>query len=422
MEDDCLFFPELYRLQDQADESGLPPNTRELRNLIDLCTLCGLCPCQDIKMLILQAKAAFSDEKGIPLSSRMLSDIETIGRWGTTFSQVINPLKGLKPVVPLVKKALKIHPQRDLPGFPKQSFFLWAKKKGLDIPNPGNRGCTSKVAYFAGCSAGYLFPEVGKAAVRLLERNGIAVYVPTQECCSMPLIMEGDKTTSLKKIAANMERLLQCVQDGYDIVCSCPTCGYFFKKLLLENAYYSEAFQEQSGAGSKAMKVPLGGQRFTLVSRGSYRKLLKDDGYFSSLDPLKRIKLSNSVTDLGEYLLSIYLKGDLNINRVYQDVPMVYYAPCHLREQKIGQPYYSLLKSLEGSDIIQIGEAMECCGMGGHLGYKKSFHAHTLEIGQPLFKRFLSEKNRMIITDCLSCKIQFEQMLARKVFHPLELL
>ncbi len=424
MEDDCLFFPELYRLQDQADNSGLPISTRELRNLIDLCTLCGLCPCQDIKMLVLQAKAAFSHEKGISLSGRMLSDVETIGRWGTTCSQVINPLKGLKPVAPLVKKALKIHPQRDLPGFPRQSFFRWAKKRGLDLPNPSNGGFTSKVAYFAGCSAGYLFPEVGKAAVRVLERNNIAVFVPPQECCSMPLIMEGDQKASLKKTAANIEQLLQCVQDGYDIVCSCPTCGYFFKTLLVENAYYSDAFQEQSGAGSKAMKVPLGsgGKRFTLVSRGSYQKLLKDDGYFSSLDPVKRINLSNSVKDLGEYLLSIHLKGGLKIDRVYPDIPMVYYAPCHLREQKIGQPYYSLLESFEGSDIVQIGEAMECCGMGGHLGYKKSFHDHTLEIGQPLFKRLLSEKHRMITTDCLSCKMQFEQTLSRKVFHPLELL
>ena len=44
MEDDCLFFPELYRLQDQADESELPFSTSDLHSLIDLCTMCGLCP------------------------------------------------------------------------------------------------------------------------------------------------------------------------------------------------------------------------------------------------------------------------------------------------------------------------------------------------------------------------------------------
>lgn len=54
MEDDCLFFPELYRLQDQADESELSFSASDLHNLIDLCTM--LCPCQDIKMLILKVE------------------------------------------------------------------------------------------------------------------------------------------------------------------------------------------------------------------------------------------------------------------------------------------------------------------------------------------------------------------------------
>ncbi|MCA1792963.1 MAG: hypothetical protein LC660_03660 [Desulfobacteraceae bacterium] len=46
---------------------------------------------------------------------------------------------------------------------------------------------------------------------------------------------------------SNLETLDACVQDGYDIACSCPTCGYF-----------------------------------------------------SSIDPLQRIDLSLNVQDLGE--------------------------------------------------------------------------------------------------------------------------
>ncbi|WP_299982453.1 heterodisulfide reductase-related iron-sulfur binding cluster [Desulfobacula sp.] len=423
MEEDCLFFPELYRLQDQAEEARLSVCAKDLRHLLDLCTLCGLCPCQDIRMFILQAKAAFIDEKGISLSSRIISDVETVGHWGTTFSTVANQLNRLTSVFPLLKKALNVHPERHLPVFPKESFFLWAKKRGLNSKKGSNSRLASKVAYFVGCSAGYLFPEVGKAAVRILEQNNIEIFVPPQECCSMPLIMEGDKKTALKKIHTNIESLLRSVQNGYDIVCSCPTCGYFFKKLLLENAYYSEAFQEKSGAGNKVMKVPFGSgeKRFITVPKGIYQKLLKDDGYFSSLDPLKRIELSNKVKDMGEYLLSIQVKRKLKIDLTCPDIPMVYYASCHQREQEIGQPYYHLLKSFPDSDIIQIKGVMQCCGMGGHLGYKTSFHPHTLKIGEPLFERLLSEKDRTIITDCLSCRIQFQQTMSRKVFHPLEM-
>ncbi|MFH2057747.1 MAG: hypothetical protein ABIJ59_02465 [Pseudomonadota bacterium] len=97
MEDDCLFFPELYGLNDQAEESGLPVCTEDLRCLLNSCTLCGLCPCQDIRMTILQAKAAFIDEKGISLSGRILSDVAAVGCHGTKLSQLVNQLNRLVP-------------------------------------------------------------------------------------------------------------------------------------------------------------------------------------------------------------------------------------------------------------------------------------------------------------------------------------
>ena len=423
MEDDCLFFPELYRLNDQAEASGIPVSSKDLFYLLDICTLCGLCPCQDIRMLILQAKAALIDEEGISLSGRILSDVAAMGSQATKFSKIANLLNRLTPVSFILKKALKVNPERQLPIFPKENFFRWAKKRGLNSQKGNNRRISSKVAYFVGCSAGYVFPEVGKAGVRILERNDIEVFIPPQECCGMPLIIEGDKKIALKKIHANIESLLRSIQDGYDIVCSCPTCGYFFKKLLLENAYYSDAFQEESGAGNEVMTVPSGsGKKFTTVPKGIYRNILKDDGYFSSLDPLKRIALSNRVKDMGEYLLSIQANGRLIINQPRLDFPMTYYAPCHQREQDIGQPYYELIKSIPGSDIIRIGGVMDCCGMGGHLGFKDFFYNHSFQIGQPLFNQLLTQKDRTIVTDCLSCRLQFKQMLHTDVFHPLEII
>ena len=279
-----------------------------------------------------------------------------------------------------------------------------------------------KVAYFVGCSAGYLFPEVGKAAVGILEQNGIPVYVPPQNCCGMPLMMEGNQKKALKKIRANTKILWGCLRDGYNIVCSCPTCGYFFKKMLPEKAYYSDAFQEKAGGGNKVMKVPLGsgGNNFATLPKSIYQTILKDNGYFSVIDPLIRIDISLNVKDMGQYLLSLQAKGKLDITP--PDIPMAYFAPCHQREQEIGQPYYEIFNSFPDSDIIRIGEIMECCGMGGHLGYKDNFHDHSLTIGQPVFDKFSKEPDRTLITDCLSCRLQFQQALSRKIFHPLELL
>ena len=423
MEEDCLFFPELYRLSDLAQDSEIPLSETDLRPLIHLCTMCGLCPCQDIRELLLQAKAALAREGESPLSGGILCDAEMTGRWGTSLSSVLNPLNRLKPVQSIMKKALKINPERNLPIFPKDSFFLWAKKRGLTVPLKDD-GHRPKVAYFAGCSAGYLFPEVGKAAVGILERNGISVFVPSQNCCGMPLMMEGNQKTAFKKIRSNLESLWESIQNGYDIVCSCPTCGYFFKKMLPEKAYYSDAFQKRSGTGDRVMKVPLGSgdNKFTTLPKSIYQTILKDEGYFSSLDPLLRIDLSLTVKDMGEYLLSLQAKGKLTVELKNPDIPMVYFAPCHQREQDIGQPYFEILKSLPGSDIIRIGEVMECCGMGGHLGYKDNFHDHSLAIGRPIFDKLSKEPHRTLITDCLSCRLQFEHAVPGKVLHPIEIL
>jgi glycerol-3-phosphate dehydrogenase subunit C len=424
MEEDCLFFPEIYRMQDLTEEIGTPPDEKALASLVDLCTLCGLYPCQDIRMLVLKAKAARAEEKKPPLSARLLSDARQAGRWGTAFSAVINPLNRLTSVTTLAKKALDIHPQRSLPVFPKENFFAWAQKRGLTAPVKHAEKNVPRVAYFVGCSAGYLFPDVARAAVELLEQNGIRVFVPSQDCCSMPLIMEGNQKTAEKRIQANLETLGACVQDGYDIVCSCPTCGYFFKTLLVETAYYSNAFQQKSGTDATVMKVPSGSknQTFTTVPKKIYQNILKDNGYFSGIDPLQRIDLSLKIKDMGEYLLSLQNSGKVAVALRFPEQPLAYFAPCHQREQGMGQPYYQLIGALPGADIKQVGSDMQCCGMGGHLGYKKNFHDHSLAIGRPVLDKLSVESGRTLVTDCLSCRLQLQHTLFAPVFHPLEML
>lgn len=422
MEEDCLFFPELYRLSDRIIESGSPLDPEMINPLLDLCTLCGLCPCQDIRMLILGAKAAVNNGKGASLSGRVLSDVEKLGRWGSCFPGTMNFLNGNNPISFAIKKMLDIQGNWQLPCFPRENFFLWAKRRGLCNPGRKIKHNPKKVAYFAGCSAGYLFPEIGKAAVTILEKNKVHVFVPPQVCCGMPLLVEGRREMALNKININVKTILSAIQDGYQVVCSCPTCGYFFKNLLLENAYYSDAFQKKSTPGKKNMKIPLGsgGSTFIFLPKNTYKKILQDDGYFSSVDPLARIELSQKIKDLGEYLLSLYRENEFDVELPDSLPPMQYYAPCHQREQEIGQPYFQLMRSIPGFDIIQTGGAFDCCGMGGHLGVKASFTSAGHAIGKPLFDKFILEKGRVILTDCLSCRMKFEQELPAKVFHPLE--
>ena len=50
----------------------------------------------------------------------------------------------------------------------------------------------SRVLYFVGCAANFVDPEIGRATVRVLERNGIEPRFPDQECCGISELFYGN--------------------------------------------------------------------------------------------------------------------------------------------------------------------------------------------------------------------------------------
>jgi glycerol-3-phosphate dehydrogenase subunit C len=347
MDESCLLFPELYRLYDKEKEEGKAVTKAELYGLAELCTLCGLCPCPDIRSDLIRGKTERIRKEGMTFGVRLLADVQYFARLGALMPRLVNKILKIKPIVHILKKIGGIHPQRDIPMMAKESFFSWAHRKGFDRETDQY----PKVAYFAGCTAGYLFPEVARATVNVLKHNGISVYVPPQDCCGMPTLLEGDEPTTLRRVRTNLETLLNASREGYDLICSCPTCGFLMKVLLKERAFYSEAYQQLVSAGVDEIKVPdskAGRTGYTCLKKSMYQAILKDDGYFSGLDPLDRIGLSEKITDVGEYLDRLYREKLLDSRFGKLEGRMVYYAPCHQREQEIGTPYEKLLHLIPG--------------------------------------------------------------------------
>ena len=263
------------------------------------------------------------------------------------------------------------------------------------------------------------------AAMAALQFNGVSVYVPPQQCCGMPTLLEGDKTKTLRRLRFNMDILLELAESGFDPVFSCSTCCYVMKVLLKEGAYYSEAYQRIAGAGTDEMRIPRNqadGDEFVCLQKTIYKNILKDNGCFSSLDPLKRIALADSVAIIGDYL-DRKLKTD-RLNNSFAPVPgrFASFTSCHQREQGDVSPYKSLLDLIPGLSVIDAGNSIDCCGMGGNLGIKKDFNEASIRIGEPLFHKIRAVEPSAIVADCLSCRIQFMRMLPYPVYHPLELI
>jgi len=427
MDSTCLLFPELYRLYDKEMETGKKITLEELENLVNLCNFCAICPCPNIRADITMAKTAFMDRDGLKYSIRIIEDVARIGSMCGAFPQVANFFLQNKPISSLFKKVAGIHQRRIFPRIPGENFPKWVRRKRL---NTGpEKTPLRKVAFFAGCTGKYFFPEVPKATVEIFQYNGIDVYYPEQQCCGMPTLLEGDRKLTLQFAGFNIDRLFEAVKDGYDIVCSCPTCGYMLKEVLKEGAYYSSEYQKAVGADAFYMKIPTkirasnpSGNNFVLLKKSMYKGILKDAGYFSSINPQKRILVAENTYDLGEYLRNLHLSGELKNTFSPITEHIAYYPPCHLREQEIGRPYMDLLGLIPGMSLESIEGDFHCCGMGGIMGFKREFHKTSIKMGSRLIGKIKDISPEWIVTDCLSCRLQFTQLTPYRIFHPVEIL
>jgi glycerol-3-phosphate dehydrogenase subunit C len=433
----CLFFPELFRLSRREKASGERATPEELGHLIDLCSMCGLCCCPRLRADARRAKDAFVARDGLEPAARVLANVRRIGALGSSYPRLANALLENTHLARLLKAAAGIHPEREIPRFAPQSFAAWARERGLDR----KRGGTGrKVAYFHGCMVRF-FPEEAKAAVEVLERNGVEVYVPEQKCCGMPGLLEGDRESTISVAQFNLERLEEAVADGYEIVCSCPTCGYVLKNMFGEGAFFSDEYRAwlrgktedeliaMAKAGPSYLEDPFG-----RPAPGSPRRespppmmliiagIIRDRSYFASLDGWKRVHVSRQTRDLGEYLRGLDRAGKLDRKLAPVRSRMAYYAPCHLKEQNIGLPWSELLALVPGLSVEKVGGPYDCCGMAGALGFKRGFHEASIAVGSRLMKRIEDVRPEKVLSDCLSCRIQFNQLLPYEAHHPVEIL
>jgi Fe-S oxidoreductase len=74
------------------------------------------------------------------------------------------------------------------------------------------------------CFTTYNDPEVGRAAVRVLEAAGYRVLLAGLECCGRPAISKGLLPLARKLAQANVEKLLSFVRAGFPIVACEPSC------------------------------------------------------------------------------------------------------------------------------------------------------------------------------------------------------
>lgn len=120
-----------------------------------------------------------------------------------------------------------VHRERQILPFAPETFTRWWKRRGTaQVPASAKR----KVALFGSCLINYQATDVGKATIQVLEKNGVHVVIPAQQCCGMPSFDIGDTAAIQKAAKSNLAAFLPWVEAGYEIVVPVPSCSLMWKR------------------------------------------------------------------------------------------------------------------------------------------------------------------------------------------------
>lgn len=185
----------------------------DLYDVLDLCLSCKGCKSEcPANVDMARMKAEFLqqryDARGVPLRARVFGEfagLTGLARWTPGLaSWAINT--GLN------KKLLGVHPARRVPAIAAQTFGAWAKRRS---PRPGPKG---EVVLFNDAFTNYNDPEVGIAAVELLEGLGYTVKVTQGITSGRTQISKGLLRRARAVISAAVEALAPEAAQGRWIV------------------------------------------------------------------------------------------------------------------------------------------------------------------------------------------------------------
>jgi glycerol-3-phosphate dehydrogenase subunit C len=230
-----------------------------------------------------------------------------------------------------------------------------------------------KVVYFSGCWANYYGPEIGKAFVQVMKKNGFDVLLPEQKCCGMPMMANANLKGAEKNFGFNIKSLYAAASPGYDVITTCPSCNMMLRKE---------------------------GRKFFDSDEAHY--------------------LSEHLFDADEYLLRLHRQGSLNTDMGQLPLKVFYHNPCHLKVQGLTNEPLELLGLIPAIEIV--GTNYYCCGLSGSYGMKKQNYTRSVEIAQRVWDEAKKSGAEAVVTECGGCGLRIQDGTGLPIFHPMMLM
>jgi len=357
--------------------SGRLPATEftgeRLHEVMDLCLECKGCKAEcpsnvDMAKLKYEFLYHYHQAHGLPLRNRLFGRIATLNRVMSRLPTIANWMTSVPFNRWLMEKVVGIDRRRPLPALAEETFTDWFARRPSLATAP--RG---EVVLFHDTFVTYNTPEIGRAAVQLLEAAGYRVVLVDRKCCGRPLISKGMLAEARAHAAWNVERLYPYAQRGVAIVGLEPSC------LLTLRDEWVDLLRTDEARAVAAQSALL--EQFLLRERERGLTL-----------PFK--------TSAREALL---------------------HGHCHQKAMVGTAPTVAVLQ-WAGYRVSEVDSG--CCGMAGSFGFEREHYDISVQLGNrrlaPAVKAVGA--GTTVVAPGISCRQQIQHLAGRRARHPAEVL
>jgi FAD/FMN-containing dehydrogenase/Fe-S oxidoreductase len=345
-----------------------------VHEVLDLCVGCKGCKrdCPSgVDMAKLKAEVVheYHQRNGTSLRDRLFANVSDVLSLGSTFAPLSNWAMSLPGVGWLMEKTVGIARERDFPAFHSVTFRdWWAGRGGAQVP----RSAAEREALLvADPYTNYSHPDVGKAAVEVLEAADIHIRVPDDVGDSgRPAFSKSMLDHARTTARENVDALAPLVDDGWDIVTVEPS----------DAVMYQLDYRDL-----------LSGEDVEAVAANAY-------GVF-------------------EYLDALGLDEAMAFDA--PDESLAYHGHCQQTAVKKDHHAVGVLRRA-GYEVDALDSG--CCGMAGSFGYEAEHYSMSRAIGELLYDQVDASPAETVVAPGASCRSQLVDYGADETEppHPVE--
>jgi FAD/FMN-containing dehydrogenase/Fe-S oxidoreductase len=340
----------------------------EVAEALDLCLSCKGCSSDcpaGVDMATYKAEVLYQRyrRKLRPAAHYSLGWLPRWARLAARAPRLANAALRYRALTALTKRLGGIDARRPLPQFAAKSFRDWFAGR------PAGSG--APVLLWVDTFTDYFTPEVGQAAVQVLEAAGYAVQITGRPvCCGLTWISTGQLDGARRQLRRTLDALAPAVQRGIPIVGLEPSC--------------------------------------TAVLRGEVTELLPSDPRASQVRAATRT--------LAELLTQTpgWQPPDLT------GVRAVAQPHCH-QHAVMGWHADAALLAGAGAEVKAVGG---CCGLAGNFGVERGHFDVSRAVAENALLPAVraAGPDTVVLADGFSCRTQLEQLSAATGRHLAELL